>query len=85
MTYAETHGAKKEVLISCSGLKQAIYLYKKFGFYKCLIEKNFGNQKKQILKWKERFYDEAIYYRCIYRRSIQGESSGRLCNGTMAE
>lgn len=45
MTYAETHGAKKEVLISCSGLKQAIYLYKKFGFYKCLIEKNFGNQK----------------------------------------
>lgn len=39
MTYAETHGAKKEVLISCSGLKQAIYLYKNLDFISALLKR----------------------------------------------
>lgn len=46
MTYAENHGAKKEVLISCSGLKQAIYLYKKFGFYEVPYRKEFWKSEK---------------------------------------
>lgn len=46
MTYAEQHGAKKEVLISCSGLKPAIHLYKKFGFHEVPYRKEFWKSEK---------------------------------------
>lgn len=46
MDYAEEHGAKKEVLISCSGLKPAIHLYKKFGFKEVPYRKEFWKSEK---------------------------------------
>ncbi len=46
MSYAECHGAKKEVLISCRGLKQAIHLYKKYGFYEVPYRKEFWKSEK---------------------------------------
>ncbi len=46
MNYAEQHGAKKEVLISCRGLKPAIHLYKKFGFKEVPYRKEFWKSEK---------------------------------------
>lgn len=46
MDYAEEHGAKKEVLISCSGLKPAIHLYKKFGFKEVPYRKEYWKSEK---------------------------------------
>lgn len=46
MNYAEQHGACKEVLISCRGLKPAIHLYKKFGFYEVPYRKEFWKSEK---------------------------------------
>ena len=46
MEYAEKHGAKKEVLISCRGLKPAIHLYKKFGFHEVSYCKEFWKSEK---------------------------------------
>ena len=46
MKYAEDHGARKEVLISCRSLKPAIHLYKKFGFYEMPYRKEFWKSEK---------------------------------------
>ena len=46
MDYAEEHGAKKEVLISCSGLKPAIHLYKKFGCKEVPYRKEYWKSEK---------------------------------------
>lgn len=46
MRYAEEHGAKKEVLISCRGLKPAIHLYRKFGFREVPYRKDFWKSEK---------------------------------------
>lgn len=46
MHYAETHGAEKEVLISCRSLKPAIHLYKKFGFHEVPYRKSFWKSEK---------------------------------------
>ena len=46
MHYAETHGAKKEVLISCRSLKPAIHLYNKYGFREVPYRKAFWKSEK---------------------------------------
>lgn len=46
LNYAEQHGAQKEVLISCRGLKPAIHLYQKFGFYEVPYRKKFWKSEK---------------------------------------
>lgn len=46
MRYAENHGAKKEVLISCRSLEPAIHLYKKFGFHEVPYRKEFWKSEK---------------------------------------
>lgn len=46
MNYAEQHGAKKEVLISCRGLKPAIHLYHKFGFHEVPYRKDYWKSEK---------------------------------------
>lgn len=46
MHYAEEHGARKEVLISCRSLKPAIHLYHKFGFHEVPYRKEFWKAEK---------------------------------------
>lgn len=46
MHYAERHGAKKEVLISCRNLKPAIHLYQKFGFREVPYRKVYWKSEK---------------------------------------
>lgn len=46
INYAEQHGARKEVLISCRGLKPAIHLYQKFGFHEVPYRKEFWKSGK---------------------------------------
>ena len=46
MGYAEEHGARKEVLISCRGLEPAIHLYRKHGFREVPYDKEFWKSEK---------------------------------------
>ena len=46
INYAEQHGARKEVLISCRGIKPAIHLYQKFGFHEVPYRKEFWKSEK---------------------------------------
>ena len=46
--YAQEHGAKKEVLISCRSLEPTIHLYKKFGFHEVPYRIEFWKSKKLI-------------------------------------
>ncbi len=46
LDYAQAHGAKKEVLISCRGLKPAIHLYHKFGFHEVPYRKEYWKSEK---------------------------------------
>ena len=60
MDYAISKGARRLVLISCTGLKAAIHLYKKTAFTKYHTKKATGNQKKLILKWKNNLFCEGV-------------------------
>ena len=55
LRYAESHGAQKEVLITCSGLKPAIHLYKKLGFYEVPYRKEFWRSEKADVEMERRF------------------------------
>lgn len=46
MNYAIAHGAKKLCLITISGLKPAIHLYKKFGFVEIPYRKDIWHSEK---------------------------------------
>lgn len=46
LDYAQAHGAKKEVLISCRSLKPAIHLYHKFGFHEVPYRKEYWKSEK---------------------------------------
>lgn len=46
MDYAKAHGAKKLCLITISGLKPAIHLYRKFGFVEIPYQKDVWHSEK---------------------------------------
>ena len=54
MDYAEGHGAKKEVLISCRGLEPAIHLYKKFGFCEVPYRKEYWKSEKADIEMERK-------------------------------
>ena len=56
MDYAEAHGARKEVLISCRGLKPAIHLYEKFGFHQVPYRKDFWKSEKADIEMEREVF-----------------------------
>lgn len=53
MDYAISHGARRLVLISCSGLKAAIHLYKKNGFHEVPYRKDYWKSEKADIEMEK--------------------------------
>lgn len=53
MDYAVCHGAKRLVLISCTGLKAAIPLYKKNGFHEVPYRKDYWHSEKADIEMEK--------------------------------
>ena len=53
MSYAVSHGAKRLVLISCTGLKAAIHLYRKNGFHEVPYRKDYWKSEKADIEMEK--------------------------------
>ena len=53
MDYAISHGAKRLVLISCTGLKAAIHLYRKNGFHEVPYRKDYWKSEKADIEMEK--------------------------------
>ena len=53
MDYAISHGSKRLVLISCSGLKTAIHLYRKNGFHEVPYRKDYWKSEKADIEMEK--------------------------------
>ena len=53
MDYAISHGARRLVLISCTGLKAAIHLYKKNGFHEVPYRKDYWRSEKADIEMEK--------------------------------
>lgn len=56
MDYAVSHGANRLVLISCTGLKAAIHLYKKNGFSEVPYRKDYWKSEKADIEMEKIIY-----------------------------
>ena len=53
MDYAAAHGARRLILISCTGLKAAIHLYQKNGFHEVPYRKEYWKSEKADIEMEK--------------------------------